>query len=1411
MISQDPARRVAVLQEVLRLLAAQAGAGKIDLLAALAPIVFEQWPDRIVFELPPATLAARIQAHGRFVIERISPSDQLYRGLPGLQVEVHNRSDEEAAALGESEAVSSETTVIETHSQDAPFILESLKNYCRKSGLRVLSAFGAVFSARRQWERIVWIGPPEEEGSREAYCQIEVERVESFERLQRMQHELHAVLRCVLVAVEEFPRMLAVVRDRMACLRPRSGKDASADAARDFLEWLLKENFVFFGTVRYEPGSEGLLRRAQETALGVFTDPELLPVVFPGLMEEVEASILPATDDARVIDIDYCHNAEAIYHFEPIDDIVIREWAPDGSLSGATLLLGRLSQGALAARPGDIPVLREKQTWLLEHSGDVVDSHIYREIRALFGRFPKRELFYANVEALKEIIDRIVFLTSDDELAVQVRRGNGYVALSVALSRLRYAYEMEEQLVAALTTEYGTVSFSGSTDCGSVMLLVFYMNSSLLRRPVTEERMLELIRPLVLTWEDRAIRELAAHLGERRGRALLRRYREGLSGLYREATPPEEVVEDLAQLEVLGSGLALKVAPRHSQAALLKVFAQRALSLSASIRTLEHLGLTVTEELRVPLTLPDHRECLLYRFEVEARSERISALLLPRGQARAQRALQAIDDGRATDGALNALILQVGLDWREVEVLRTVRNHLLQVFPRYNADTINQVLLRNSHVTAALYAAFAARFDPELKDDREDAVAACDLSVETALRDVQGLTEDEILRGLFSLIRAAVRTNFFQRPERPVVAIKVASTRVEAMPSPRPLFEIYLHSRLLEGIHLRGGRIARGGIRWSDRPDDFRAEILGLMKTQMVKNSVIVPVGSKGGFVLKGRLPGKPAMEDYLRARYREFVAGLLDVTDNIVDGQVVHPPEVVRRDEPDPYLVVAADKGTAKLSDTANSVSQQYGYWLGDAFASGGRYGYDHKQLGITARGVWECVKHHFRNLGVDVQREPFTVAGVGDLGGDVFGNGALQSRAMKLVAAFNHVHVFVDPEPDPAVSFEERQRIFQRPSSTWRDYDPGRISAGGGVFDRAAKAIPVSAEMRRVLDLEGETVTGEELVRSILRARVDLLYNGGIGTYVKASSEEQAQVGDRSNDRVRVDGRDLRARVVAEGGNLGFTQRARLEFWGGGGLANTDALDNSGGVDMSDHEVNLKILMDVLIKNKRISGKEERNRVLAALAEDVASLVLADNAGQSRALTLDGLRSTREYGTYVALVEELSAAHIVDVVEDAIPAREELLSWEQQGRGLPRPLLAVLLGQVKRWARERALASAFPDSPEGRPFLDAYFPHGLRESYASLFEQHALRREIIATVAVNHVVNQAGIRLLPRLSRTAGADVGQLLLEYVAAERERNAAQARAAVIEARLSAADEHVRLLEIEDRLAEVLLSRAAGKR
>jgi glutamate dehydrogenase len=1408
MITADPSGRALKLAQVLEILGTTAPPEDRDLLLSFAPVVFADTPDRVALAFSPEALAARLRESFRFVVRDMPPPTQLYKGLPGIHVAARNPEPGAWVSRGPADGVPTEVTVIETHTVDTPFIFESIKNYCRRAGLRVFTAVHPVFTVRRQWERIVWLGGPHEEGSKESYTHFVIERIDAKERLRRLEHEVHCVLRSVFVAVEDFADMQRTLRDLMPRLRSRRGRAEEADSARAFLGWLLEENYVFQGLVKFRLGADGRPALLHETAAGVFTDPGLLPVVFPGLVEEVEGPLAPSPQDHRIVDIDYCHNISAIYHLEPLDDLVIREWAADGTLREATLVLGRFARQAFSQRAGDIPLLREKLQAVLAQSGALPRSHVYREMRALFNRCPTRELLYADEASLKAVLEPITYLAGDDEIVVHSREGAGYVALAVALSRLRYSYTLERDLAAALGAVYGPVAFSASADLGPVVLLLFYFESSRLERPIEEEKVRALARDKITTWEDRAAEALEHAFGEREGRRLHERHvrSEIRSGLYRESTPPDEVPGDIRCLESLESRLEVRVLPRSADAATLKIFSTRALGLTETLRTLANLGLEVTDDLRLPLGLPGGRRAFLFRVELRSTVEGIGALR--KGEDRLIDALRALDEGRATEDPLNGLVLKAGLTWREVEVLRTLRNHLLQVRGHYNAETVNGVLLRNCPVAAALVGLFGARFDPALSADAAAAEVA-EAALEATLEGVASLAEDEVLRGLVNLLRAVLRTNFYQRPERPVVALKVDSRRVEGLPSPRPLFEIYVHAPRLEGIHLRGGKVARGGIRWSDRHDDFRTEVLGLMKTQMVKNAIIVPVGSKGGFVLKGHLPARPALDQYLVDRYREFVSGLLDVTDNLVDGKVLHPPDVVRQDGDDPYLVVAADKGTAHLSDTANSVSAQYGFWLGDAFASGGSAGYDHKKMGITARGAWECVKHHFRNLGLDCQKDPFTAVGVGDMSGDVFGNGALLSPALRLVGAFDHRHVFLDPEPDAARSLAERRRLFERPRSSWRDYDASLLSPGGGVWDRSARSVPLSPEVRRLLGVAEEAVSGEELIRRLLRAPVDLLYNGGIGTYVKASAEDDAAAGDRANDRVRVDARDVRARVVGEGGNLGFTQRGRIEYWAAGGAINTDAVDNSGGVDTSDHEVNIKILMGVLLKKGRLSGREERNRILAEMTEEVAALVLADNANQARALTLDSRRSLARYEEFVDLIEDMAGAGIVNRADDAIPGRTELLDSPWRPRGLPRPLLAVLLGNAKMWAFQMLMETDFPDSPAATPLLDAYFParlHAYREDFAA----HALRREIVATAAVNQLVNGAGVSFLPRLMGRTRAGLGEIVAAYFAVERESGADGLRARLAASGLAADVEHEAWLRLEEALEEQTVEVLAGR-
>ena len=1409
MITQDPAARALRLAEIEDTLKAAAGSEDAALLLAFSRAFYVEMPDSIALDGDPKRTAQRLTQHFNFFVHEVPEANQAGQGAPGLHVKARNIGISETRVIA-GKTISAEVTVVETHTLDAPFIFESLKNYFRKAGLRVISSVHPILSVKRQWGKITSVAPASEEGTKELLCHFRIDKVEDKDRLREIEHEVHAVLKAVFVSVADFAAMGRAVAEAAARVRDRKGDAPRQQSAKAFLEWLLDDNYIFQGVARYSVTAAGELDRKGDLALGVFTDPSLLSVVFPQAIEEIETRMLAAPTDDRIVVIDYGNHAASIHSLDPIDDIVIREWTDDGSLKGVTLLLGRFSTTALIERPTDIPILRQKQDFLLENCGGIRNSHAYRETRAIFNRMPKRELFYTDRASLKQIVDKIVFATGDEDLFVQVRQGAGYQALYVVFSRSRYSGQMERDLAQKYRDEFGPITFVTSADLGNTSMIVFYFDGEHVTEPINVTRAEEIVAQETNTWTDRVSLEMVRHFGETEGRRLFDRYvrSETRSGVYREMTPPEQVPQDVECLEQLSEGLVVRAVARSAEAATLKIFSRKPLVLWEIFRTLTNLGLNVTEEVSMPLSLPNGRKGHVYQFETRATTRVIGSLATD--TATVVEALRRIDEGRATDDALQALILEGGLNAREIEVLRCLRNHLLQLRTHYNVETVNGALLRNTPATTAISRYFSARFDPVLGEGRKQTVEDRGRDVQTALDAIESLQDDEILRGLSGLVNAALRTNAFQRPERPVISIKFDSKSIPLVPSPKPMFEIAVHSRMVQGLHLRGGKVARGGIRWSDRHDDFRREILGLMKTQMVKNSIIVPVGSKGGFVLKGNVPTRPALDAYLIDRYREYVAGLLDITDNIVDGAVLHPPDVVRYDGDDPYLVVAADKGTAHLSDTANSVSNQYGFWLGDAFASGGSVGYDHKKVGITARGAWECVKHHFANLGVDCQKEPFTVAAIGDMAGDVFGNGMLMSKAIKLVAAFNHAHIFVDPTPDVTATFGERDRLFKLPRSSWRDYNASLISKGGAIFDRGAKSIPLTSEMRAALGIDAgvAAMSGEELIRAILRAPVDLLYNGGIGTYVKASTEEHQDVGDRANDRVRVDAAGVRARVVSEGGNLGLTQKGRLELARRGVLLNTDAIDNSGGVDMSDHEVNIKILMSILLKAGALKNVEARNQLLAEMTEDVADLCLADNHNQTLAITLDATRSGQALDHHLDCIDALVEAQFLSPVDDSVPSRDALKK-DSGEKGLPRPLLSVLLGETKRYLFEGVMATEFPGSSAGAPLLASYFPLRLQKEHAAHFAAHPLKREIVATVAVNHIVNTAGVGFVRQAMKGSGKDIGEVFSAFYKVANAEGAAQARAAIHTEAKDAATRQKRLLEFETALAGKVLKALAA--
>lgn len=803
--------------------------------------------------------------------------------------------------------------------------------------------------------------------------------------------------------------------------------------------------------------------------------------------------------------------------------------------------------------------------------------------------------------------------------------------------------------------------------------------------------------------------------------------------------PPETGTED-------GAGFRVSITGNGGNTGNLRVtHPGPELVLSDTVPVLENAGLRVLSQAVWQLD-----DAVLEDFRVEAVN---GSLPTDAAAADWSDALAVLLAGGAADDGLNALLLSTSLSLRQLDLLRAYAMYRAQIDQGASTDGLHAVLARNPGAAEALFELFSARFDPAGGDSQETRTEKAGAAREeflSVLAGVSSLHDDRSLRGLLNLIEATVRTNFFQGHER--ISFKLRSADVDGLEEPRPLFEIGVNSPGMSGTHLRGGAVARGGIRWSDRPLDFRSEVLGLLKTQTTKNAVIVPVGSKGGFVVRGAPADRTEQRAFVEHCYREYIRGLLDITDNQKNGEITTPENVVVWDEPDPYLVVAADKGTAGFSDIANTTAAEYDFWLGDAFASGGSHGYDHKGVGITARGAWQTTSRHFRELGIDVKKDEFTAAGIGDMGGDVFGNGMLYTDRIRLKAAFNHLHIFLDPEPDAARSYAERQRLFTTPGSSWADYGKSLISEGGGVYERAAKEIPLSPQVRAMLDTDATELSGEELIRAVLRMPVDLLWNGGIGTYVKAESESHEDVRDSANDAVRVNGSELRARVVGEGGNLGFTQLGRIEYALRGGRNNTDAIDNSGGVDLSDHEVNIKIMFQAAMAAGRLE-LDERNRLLEEIAEDVTELVLSDNCTQSLSLSLSEREVAENPGLYRDLQAYLGEGELDEQVE-FLPDAAGLEQRAADGKGHVRPELAVLLAYSKMDTYGRLLESALPGEEEFSGWLPSYFPAALQERFSDEIRGHPLSREITATLFTNRIVDLLGSAFVFRLCRETGGD---------------------------------------------------------
>jgi glutamate dehydrogenase len=1320
-------------------------------------------PEDILHRAPEALYGA--------VMSMLALARQRSPGKPKLRVQ-HPRPDEGGWDC--------EHTVIAAVNDDMPFLVDSVTAALQRGELSIHLILHPVLSVRRDADGklIDILAKPAADAALESILYIEVDRQADHGAADVLASRLLDVLTDVRAAVEDW----AAMRERVAGLRAglvegdEAGRSAEIAEARDFLAWVHNDNFTLLGCrdFQFDQGADAgdAITVDPDSGLGLLRNPDWRIFDAERDLAAMPAEVLAFLRRPDVLLLAKADRVATVHRAVPMDIIGVKHFDAAGRVVGLHVVVGLFTHSAYTLSPLLIPLLRGKVRRIIERAGFRAGSHDGKTLQAILEHYPRDELLQAGEDVLFDTALGILRLQERQRVAVFLRADEfgRFFAFLVFIPRDRYDTRLRLKIQQLLEESCnGRVSAWYTQVAESPLArLQFIVKTTPGQGPVLDPLVIEArLADITRSWIDQLREVLVESHGEERGLALLRRWGSRFPLAYREDVPARTACLDIERMDAAIDGFALHLY-RPVEAAeselRFKIYRRgQPVALSDVLPLFEHMGFRVISELPYELRQDKEDPVWVHDFTMTEREDRAIDVDQLRGPF--EDAFLAVWRGEAEDDGFNRLVVNAGLAWRQVMVLRAYAKYLRQAGSTFSQNYVERSVTANPAVAACLVALFEARFDPD--GPRQDAVPLA--SVLQALEAVTSADEDRILRRFLNLLESTQRTNFFQTDAKgqakAYLSFKLDSHRVEGLPLPRPRAEIFVYAPFTEGIHLRAGKVARGGIRWSDRPEDFRSETLALMKAQTMKNAVIVPVGSKGGFVLKR--PPKTGGREALLAEgircYQTLMRGLLDLTDNFSGGQVVPPPRVVRLDDDDPYLVVAADKGTASFSDIANAVSADYGYWLGDAFASGGSQGYDHKGMAITARGAWESVKRHFREMGRDIQNSDFTAIGVGDMSGDVFGNGMLRSAHLKLVAAFDHRHILLDPDPDPARSFAERQRLYDLPRSSWSDYDRATLSAGGGVFARDAKTIPLSPQVRERFGIETELLSPTDLISRLLTASIDLLWFGGIGTYVKASGETHAAVGDRANDSLRVDGKSLRCKVIGEGANLAVTQNGRVEAAFSGIRLNIDAIDNSAGVDCSDHEVNIKILLDGAVAEGDLTAKQ-RNELLVRMTDEVGLLVLRDNYLQTQAISIFEAEAPAMLDQQERFMRLLERSGRLDRKVEFLPGEEEVQRRGHEGKGLTRPEISILLAYGKMWLYDAILASDLPDDPLLLDELIRYFPEPLRgEGWRARMNAHRLKREIIATVATNSMVNRVGGSFVAGLMERSGTLPAELARAYL------------------------------------------------
>ena len=1319
----------------------------------------------------------------------------IYGGILSLWHSLKQTVDEQVITVFDPEIEKhgwkSSHTIVQILMDDMPFMVDSVRMALNRLGITShLLLHCPLYVQRDEEGRLITLtdGTSSEllDAGRETVFFIEIDRQGNAEAIDNLKRELEAVMADIKLMVADWQPMQAKLQEVIDSIeqQPYPGSKSELKESMQFIRWIADHNFTLMGYRHYDLKAidgDYELTPNRESSLGLMKQDSdahsgrrLSSLTNSGRALSLSNQFLVLTQS---------NSKSRVHRPAYIDYIGVKRFNEQGEVIGEERFIGLYASTLYNNSAMQVPMLKEKVKRILRRSKLSHGSHAYKSLMNVLETYPRDELIQSTEEELLEVGMGVLQMQERDMTRLFVRKDvfGRFFSCMVYVTKDRYNTQLRKDSQKILKESFGSLEEVEFTTyfSESVLARTYYMVRVLDSEQDIDVKQIEQnLREAARGWDDKLQTALDSHYGESEGKKIGQSFAGAFAPSYREANLPPTAVVDISHLLLLNDkqrlGMLFYRPQEHgsdSQTVSLKLFHRNEpIHLSDVMPVLENMGLRVVGERPYEVKTSNGDVYWILEFNMLYRGH--NRLILEKCQERFQEAFAGVWYNRYEDDGFNRLVLATGLTGRDVAALRAYAKYMRQIGSTFSQRYIEQTLTEYPKIAALLISLFHTRFQPELDSDRRQRKSLQTVQhIEDSLEQVMNLDDDRIIRAFLELILATLRTNYFQfdgeSQNKDYLSFKIAPDQVSEMPLPLPKYEIFVYSPRVEGVHLRGGKVARGGLRWSDRREDFRTEVLGLVKAQQVKNTVIVPVGAKGGFVCKmlSNTANRDQVFEEGKACYSIFIRALLDVTDNIKQGELVYPARVVRHDDDDPYLVVAADKGTATFSDIANGIADEYGFWLSDAFASGGSVGYDHKKMGITAKGAWESVKRHFREIGIDCQNETFTCVGIGDMAGDVFGNGMLLSRHIQLVAAFNHMHIFFDPEPDAASSFEERKRLFELPRSSWADYDFSLISEGGGVFSRAAKSIDISEQMKAKLGIASSRLTPNELIKHILQMQVDLLWNGGIGTYVKAKDESHADVGDRANDQVRVNGCELNAKIVGEGGNLGLTQRGRIEYAiEKSGRLNTDFIDNVGGVDCSDNEVNIKILLNQIEADGDLTRKQ-RNQLLYDMTGDVEKIVLNNCYRQTMSLSITQAGGNELIKEQVRFIHHLEKQGILNRALENIPSDEVLAERQAAGQSLSRPEMSVLLAYAKMMLKEELKAQEITGDDFFAAELYASFPEVLQERFRDRMDNHPLRGEIIATRIANMIVNEVGLNFVNRMKDETGAPIYEIAICYTIA----------------------------------------------